>query len=416
MRRRTLMPNKTLARYRLYGMVFIATLALGTIAGLKLLAYHNHKTESVAQKPPPSSSDRLIVHEWGTFTSIAGSDGVALEWRPLTAPSELPGFVHTVKGPLTGLRHPPKADPGNQTKADLIGLIRMETPVIYFYADRESVVSVKVGFPNGKITEWYPQARSVYAGIDWGKVLVQPGAQVDFPVEARASHYYPARETDSAPLRVCGDSKPAEYEKFLFYRGVGTFDLPLSVRLEGESVEIKNTGQDGISRLILFENRGGKTAYSVYHSLGGNETVTRPNVQQSPESLEAELEQSLLANGLYEKEAKAMIKTWRDTWFEEGMRVFYVLPRSVTDRVLPITIDPSPVELTRVLVGRAEIITPEMEREVRQELIVMLDENRTNDAQAFRKYGRFAEPILKRILAKETEERLRTLIESIIKS
>src|SRR5947199_8347195 len=25
----------------------------------------------------------LIVHEWGTFTSIAGKDGVTLEWRPL---------------------------------------------------------------------------------------------------------------------------------------------------------------------------------------------------------------------------------------------------------------------------------------------------------------------------------------------
>ena len=24
---------------------------------------------------------RLIVHEWGTFTSIAGKDGVAVDWR-----------------------------------------------------------------------------------------------------------------------------------------------------------------------------------------------------------------------------------------------------------------------------------------------------------------------------------------------
>ena len=30
-----------------------------------------------------------------------------------------------------------------------------------------------------------------------------------------------------------------------------------------------------------------------------------------------------------------MVATWRDSWFEEGMRVFYLTPRSVVDSVLP---------------------------------------------------------------------------------
>ena len=34
----------------------------------------------------------------------------------------------------------------------------METPVVYFYTDRETKVSVKVDFPRGWITEWYPFA------------------------------------------------------------------------------------------------------------------------------------------------------------------------------------------------------------------------------------------------------------------
>jgi hypothetical protein len=29
----------------------------------------------------------LTVHEWGTFTSIAGRGGQAVEWSPLTGPS-----------------------------------------------------------------------------------------------------------------------------------------------------------------------------------------------------------------------------------------------------------------------------------------------------------------------------------------
>jgi len=37
----------------------------------------------------------LIVHEWGTFTSIAGADGTAVEWLPLAGPADLPCFVET---------------------------------------------------------------------------------------------------------------------------------------------------------------------------------------------------------------------------------------------------------------------------------------------------------------------------------
>src|SRR6478672_420229 len=64
---------------------------------------------SAAAKNPPK--DSLIVHEWGTFTSIAGKDGVALEWRPLNGSTDLPKFVHTMQSPASGLRHPlSKAD------------------------------------------------------------------------------------------------------------------------------------------------------------------------------------------------------------------------------------------------------------------------------------------------------------------
>ena len=55
---------------------------------------------SGANPPPP-----CVVHEWGTFTSIAGPDGRAVEWLPLSRPNELPGFVKrfgfsSIKGSL----------------------------------------------------------------------------------------------------------------------------------------------------------------------------------------------------------------------------------------------------------------------------------------------------------------------------
>src|SRR3954447_6340550 len=124
--------------------------AIAAVVGVNLSARHN-PAGGAAQKPV---DNRLVVHEWGTFTSIAGKDGVALEWRPLNGSTDLPKFVHTIQGERDGIRH-------GIGKDDLTARVRMETPVLYFYSGAEMDVSVKVDFPKGKITEWYPQARSV---------------------------------------------------------------------------------------------------------------------------------------------------------------------------------------------------------------------------------------------------------------
>ncbi|HEU0368667.1 MAG TPA: hypothetical protein VFR42_05630, partial [Candidatus Acidoferrum sp.] len=34
----------------------------------------------------------LAAHEWGTFTSIAGNAGTAVQWFPWAVPSDLPKF------------------------------------------------------------------------------------------------------------------------------------------------------------------------------------------------------------------------------------------------------------------------------------------------------------------------------------
>ncbi len=369
------------------------------------------------------ADNRLIVHEWGTFTSIAGKDGVAVDWRPLNGSSDLPCFVYDASGLATGtgLRSGQRC-----IKCNMEALVRMETPVIYFYADRETTVSVKVEFSQGKITEWYPQARLVYvpapddsrnpSSIDWGRITVVPGAEESFPVEAQPSHYYPARETDAAPLRIC-TSKGEQREKFLFYRGVGTFNPPVAVKLDAGKVVVKNTSPESIAQFILFENRGGKVGYQVRDSFDGEVVLDRPAFNQPVDSLERDLEAILVSQGLYEKEARAMIKTWRDSWFEEGMRVFYIVPRKVTDSILPITIEPGPSELTRILVGRVEIITPEMENEIRQQALSLEGsavDVQSAGAEIMRRHGRFAEPVLKTLLGETNDPGLRARIQQLI--
>src|ERR1700694_138809 len=84
-----------------------------------------------AQTPSGTSAPRsLVVHEWGTFTSIAGPDGRAIDWLPLDRPTELPCFINRF-----GF---------TSVKGSLPAKVRMETPVLYFYAPGDTTVNIKV--------------------------------------------------------------------------------------------------------------------------------------------------------------------------------------------------------------------------------------------------------------------------------
>lgn len=414
------MNNKTFRLACLSLTVFVLAMSVGIFLSQRNAT--NAKSTSVLSSKTAQKS--FVAHEWGTFTSIAGQDGVAIDWKPLNGASDLPKFVYTEasKKGYRGTYH----DPGKGRLAR----VRMETPVIYFYTDKEMEVSVSVDFPKGKVTEWYPQASVVNAhfggnklgrfetGINWGTIKLLPDTKENFLREISYSHYYPARETDAVPLQVCNaDKTKIEQEKFLFYRGIGTFDLPLTVKLNEGKITLANRGEEEIKNLIVFENRGGKIGFRFVSNLSNEISVERPATTQTLDAVLIELEKILVAEGLYKKEANAMIKTWRDSWFEEGLRVFYVLPRKNTDEILPITIEPKPQELVRVLVGRAEVITPEMEKDVKTQVGFLRSSSkqvREEAARTLQKHGRFYEPILKSILQKETDVRVKTEIKELL--
>jgi hypothetical protein len=87
-----------------------------------------------------------------------------------------------------------------------------------------------------------------------------------------------------------------------------------------------------------------------------------------------------------------MIETWRDSWFEEGSRLFYIVPTHFVNAILPLTINPAPSQTVRVFVGRLELITPPTTQAVRKILA-------THDLAALQKYTRFLEPILDQVKA-----------------
>ncbi|MEO6036609.1 MAG: hypothetical protein ABIQ35_15270, partial [Verrucomicrobiota bacterium] len=109
---------------------------------------------------------------------------------------------------------------------------------------------------------------------------------------------------------------------------------------------------------------------------------------------------------------------WQDSWFQEnGLRVLYVLPRSWTDQTLPINLMPAPRNLVRVMVGRAELITPALESKLADQLARARtgDEGALADAKLLLKdCGRFALPLYNRILLRLDPKRKDKILAAIL--
>ncbi|MDZ4783090.1 MAG: hypothetical protein SGJ19_22825 [Planctomycetia bacterium] len=337
----------------------------------------------------PAPESPLVVHEWGTFTSFSDAKGELVSFRPLVA-NRLPTFVFD--------RQRQHGTPDvSFSKPTVWARQRMETPVTYFYTDRPRDVSVSVDFPQGFLTEFYPPVRKLLppaemwqwesgmnnARLDWGQVRLIPEAEFDRTIGAEAAragrsaiplvsgddHYGHARATDSAIVEFANpEGHGTHYEKFLFYRGLGNFDQPAKLTAQGGGkFALQNDGDQDLPHVFLVEIEGHKVRYSYYAAAKAKATLAM-ELASEPSSIDAvadAMAESLVEAGLFEKEARSMVNTWRSSWFtESGTRVLYMLPQPWTEALIPLKIDPQPQSTLRVMVGRLEAMTPEQEKEL----------------------------------------------------
>jgi len=146
---------------------------------------------------------------------------------------------------------------------------------------------------------------------------------------------------------------------------------------------------------ILFERRGDKMGYRLGGSVQTAATLASPELTATMESMSSDLQDVLTAQGLYPDESRAMVEPWRQSWFEEGSRLLYIVPRQFVDSILPLSIQPVPAQTVRVFVGRLELVTPATEKEVEVAFAA-------HDTATLEAYGRFLEPILATMIKKET--------------
>jgi hypothetical protein len=327
---------------------------------------------------------------------------------------------------------------------------KMETPVTYFYSDKPLTATVSVTFPKGVLTQWYPAAHDFFPGLafgaagavdpvmdphfvaqteacaaqyadgkaigngllDWGQVNVLARgttiAAPDAPLDRYTwSH---ARAVDANPLAVQVTEKDgtttAQNERFLFYRGLGNLSFPVAFDARADGT-VGAAAQGEMKGAVFFLDVGADTGAFVVHPEGiaaggelrepagaGGARPIAAYVDALATAVTAELDKT----GLYHDEAVAMVNTWRRQWFTTpGRRVLYLAPPAWTDAQIPLKIDPSPDQTTRVMVIRAEVITPALEADDARSATELATDYASASAH-FTALGRFAEPRLRRAM------------------
>jgi hypothetical protein len=363
----------------------------------------------------------LTVHEWGTFLSMSGSDGVSLDGM-YHEEHALPAFVHSRSRDQVRIRS---------------AVVKGETPVIYFYTDVPRDVSVRVNFPTGIWTQWYPQAALVGPGIaaaglppDARHGHLRWSVRVMPPRELRNPRLPPtspevlwryARQVDSAYVRT-SETSGGETERFLFYRGLGTTDMPLEARYGGNgTVSLSASVEAPVRHLFVVRVENGRGAYRYIDQLRPGESVSNilPALDRAKPlsaftaDIADDLASRLTACGLFPQEARAMVNTWRTSYFgTDGIRILCVLPQSWTDRFIPITVTPKPNRIIRVMVGRTELMTPQREQRAESSVRDLGSPNAATRERAYaflRDQGRYVEPILRRVERTTADSATKTL-------
>jgi hypothetical protein len=366
-------------------------------------ADHGHPTDAAA--PPQAAAGKLLVQEWGTYTSVQASDGHTLT-----------GVHHVDEGLPSWVHRRNFTDPSNYYFEQLPEepLQQLETPVLYFWSPSPQAVSVQVTFPQGVMGEWYPDATQFAPAINnctamaggtmrWD-VTVDPAiAPTTFAAVSPTEIWAPSRNVASTPVRWAGSTgRTPEQERFIFYRGLAKFDPPVRVVASDTELRISNTSADDVTSAFVL--RVTATAGEIVRigslTAGGTRVASTPTASLPVDAYVAEarstLHGALAASGLNDDVAGAMVDTWTRSWFKNvGLRVLYLAPRAWADSWLPTSIAPTPSAFVRTLVGRIETISPTEESQL---VATVHDHAQTGASFDITSLGRFAEPRLWRTL------------------
>ena len=365
---------------------------------------------AVAAAPVARAGDneRLIVHEWGTFTCLQDEHG--REVAGINIDDEpVPRFVHNLAPYIQNRAvlsddHWTYRQKGAPSFHPLVTM-RLETPVIYFYPPANQItpflLNVDVQFRGGWLTEFYPKAKADAPGLIGGNFRfrnltpqtigslgwhdLKVGTTGAGP-QTTDNVWLAPRKVNAVPVSTAG----GESEKYLFYRGVGQLRAPLRVSGDTSSTLTVQANFDEvlasqkslpIKHLWLVDiAEDGGTAYRALDPVtvtsDTRAVVATTHAHFSPGEyarskedrglLKQSMHKALVVEGLYDDEATAMLATWNRAYFESpGLRLFFVVPREWVDYYLPLSMS-KPADVNRVMIARVELVSPRQRELLRQ--------------------------------------------------
>jgi hypothetical protein len=366
----------------------------------------------------------IVVHEWGTFTSFQDERGEA--FVAINSDDEpLPEFCHRIFEKLASSVPLTKGGPRHHPRVTM----RLETPVVYFHPPAGMQLplqlDVSVAFRGGWLTEFYPRAdvtidqehrrgdslfipglsERTVGSLTWTALKV--GVKAQGPETTEHVWLAPRQVNSSAVMNQAGEA-----ERYLFYRGAGHRDAPLRVVRAGDELRLHSQldqklglSQLPVNKLWLANFRdGGVCAFRALDPV----TLTDDRAKvlaalpasfadaeyssQNLRTLREQMHRALVADGLFEDEAAALLNTWELSYFGSGgLRLFFLVPRAWTDQVLPMRVS-APHEMVRAMVGRIEIVTPQQ-----REIVAEIGATGTSEARQrnlYEQLGRFRNAVL----------------------
>lgn len=404
---------------------------------------YSHEDEAVgaalrhmlrAKRDTQALKSGLVVHEWGSMQHHVGTSTSEFDLIGEDQ-SDLPSFVKV------------------WADQPVLGPQIIRKPILYFYTQQQRKVNVTVRFPEGVLTQWYPdvsffapqrdgrgrlgnnQAPPPRNGLlAWQQIDLNPETDTSKFAQVDKNHpwWHIARDTDATPVRVVAQNgrraaTGGVVERFLFYRGAGSYTpmvLPtrnepgvdLSVRVPFSQIDLRGVF------LVRVNDSGATISHAPVLRAEGTMALAGPNeikpIDIAAKLAKAQLIESLEAAGLFPKEAAGLVEIWGDDMFTTpGERLLYLMPSNEVERVLPLDIQPAPSQTVRTLIAWVELSTPEAEKRVK-DLIDKLGSNDAKERDAadaeLRRLDRFAEAILQRVVKTTADPIVKQRIEQIL--
>jgi hypothetical protein len=371
----------------------------------------------------------LEVHEWGVFAvhgdlELANAD-MRAEW------AALPKFVF---GQTAG-----RELPINQPQLTIV-----LKPVVFFHATEPLALELRVDFPGGMPTVWWPRTvypahqpgqcpgdgkkKETFRHLEWHVQLTKPakGQKADAqPLAVDKGHWIEtlrAVKADDVLTKqdvmeyggLVGDVKDlpvpqVERERFIYYDGLVPIGKRVAVRVEKDKVLVESRVKHPVYDVTVVDRR--TPDHTLVARLPKLEAGAKPtpleftelNAMEWPQAGVVTLTKQLKDAGLFEDEARALAVVWKAEFFQaEGLTLFYRLPQEEYEKLLPMKLKPRPEKLVRVglvLQPHCEPDLAERVADLAQDLGSEEFEKREGAQQSLEKMGRAAFVHLRRVRA-----------------